>query len=155
MYTQLCVLGMSILTLSTIFLLDFENVLLCFFVYVCYIKCIYVLSSVLWCPLRFPHKSDVWFVFTSSWLYVGRIMSYLHYLCLFAISGVQHICFFCFVCLRLVYPVFPAYLDCPFLIGPLVFCIVYFRQCGIFSSHFMKWNYYLTVSLVKYKRNEN
>ena len=96
MYTQLCVLGMSILPLSTIFLLDFENVLLCCFVYVCYIKCIYVLSSVLWCPLRFPHKSDVWFVFTSSWLYVGRFMSYLHYLCLFANSGVQHICFFLF-----------------------------------------------------------
>jgi hypothetical protein len=30
------------------------------------IMCLYVLSSVLWCPLRFPHKNDVRFVFTSS-----------------------------------------------------------------------------------------
>jgi hypothetical protein len=29
----------------------------------CPIICLYVLSSVLWCPLRFPHKSDVRFVF--------------------------------------------------------------------------------------------
>ena len=28
--------------------------------------CLYGLSSVLWCPLRFPHKNDVQFIFTSS-----------------------------------------------------------------------------------------
>ena len=28
--------------------------------------CLYVLSSVLWCSLRFPHKNDVRFVFTST-----------------------------------------------------------------------------------------
>jgi hypothetical protein len=39
-------------------------------------------------PLRFPHKNDVRFVFTSSCL---QCMSYLRYLCLFAYSGVQHI----------------------------------------------------------------
>ena len=32
----------------------------------CPIMCLYVLSSVLWCPLRFPHKNDVRFVSTSS-----------------------------------------------------------------------------------------
>jgi hypothetical protein len=36
-------------------------------------------------------------------------MSYLHYLCLFAYSGVQHIlcCVMCCVILRLVYPMLP------------------------------------------------
>jgi hypothetical protein len=32
----------------------------------CSIMCHYGLSSVLWCPLRYPHKNDVRFVFTSS-----------------------------------------------------------------------------------------
>jgi len=30
------------------------------------IMCLYVLSSVVWCLLRFPHKNDVRFVFTSN-----------------------------------------------------------------------------------------
>jgi hypothetical protein len=34
----------------------------------CPIMCLYVMGSVLWCPLRFPHKNDVRFVFTSSCL---------------------------------------------------------------------------------------
>ena len=29
----------------------------------CPIMCLSSFSSVLWCPLRFPHKNDVWFVF--------------------------------------------------------------------------------------------
>jgi hypothetical protein len=46
-------------------------------------------------------------------------MSYLRYLCLLAYSGVQHILFSVF--LRLVYPLLPVSLDCPFLIAPSVF----------------------------------
>jgi hypothetical protein len=76
---------------------------------------VYVLSSVLWCPLRFPHESDVRFVFTSS-LFVGGCMSYLPYLYLFAYSGVQHIlrcvCFFPSCCQFLS----NVYFDCPFCI---------------------------------------
>ena len=34
----------------------------------CLIMCLYVLSSVLWCQLRFPHKNDVRFAFTSGCL---------------------------------------------------------------------------------------
>jgi len=45
------------------------------------------LISVLWCPLRFPHKNDVRFVFTTSCLSEG---SCLIYVCL-CYSGVQHI----------------------------------------------------------------
>ena len=44
------------------------------------------------------------FLFLNLQLFVGGLLSYLRYLCLFAYSGVQHIlcCVFCFVCLRLV-----------------------------------------------------
>jgi hypothetical protein len=53
-------------------------------------------------------------------------MSYLHYLCLFAYSGVQHIlCLVFFGFLRLVYPMLPVFLDCPFMIAPTVFFNVY------------------------------
>jgi hypothetical protein len=37
---------------------------------------------------------------------------------------------FCFVCFRLVYPVLPASLDCPFLIAPSVFSSVYLH-CNV------------------------
>ena len=47
-------------------------------------------------------------------------------LCLFAYNGVQHI--LCCVFLRLVYPMLPVSLDCPFLVAPLVFSNVYFIQ---------------------------
>jgi hypothetical protein len=49
-------------------------------------------------------------------------MSYLlYYLCLFAYNEVQHILY----CGLFVYVLLPVSLDCPFLIAPLVFSIVY------------------------------
>ena len=50
-------------------------------------------------------------------------MSYLRHMCLFAHSGVQHVLCsaFCFVCLRLVCPILPVSLDCPFSIASSVF----------------------------------
>jgi hypothetical protein len=60
-------------------------------------------------------------------------MSYLRYLCLFAHSNVQHILccvFICFAFLRLVYPMLPVSLDCPFLIFPSVFSNVYLNNYG-------------------------
>ena len=54
----------------------------------------------------------------------------LHLLCLHAQSNVQHIwcCAFCFVCLRLVCPILPVSLDCPFLIALSVFSTVCYLQ---------------------------
>jgi len=46
-------------------------------------------------------------VLFTLFVIVEELMSCLHYLCLLAHSGVQHILCVCFVCLRLVYPVFP------------------------------------------------
>jgi hypothetical protein len=45
-------------------------------------------------------------------------VSYLRHLCLFAHRGVKHIV--CCVFLRLVYPMLPVSLDCPFLIVPVL-----------------------------------
>jgi hypothetical protein len=42
-------------------------------------------------------------------------MSYLHYLCLLAYSGVQHILSCVIACLRFVYPMLPVSLCCQFL----------------------------------------
>jgi hypothetical protein len=47
------------------------------FLYPLTIMCIYVLRPVLWCPLRFPHKSDVRFVFISSCLWDGSCPIYV------------------------------------------------------------------------------
>jgi hypothetical protein len=50
--------------------------------------CLYV--QMLWCPLRFLHKT----MFDSSFLpvvFLGGIMSYLRYLSLFAYSGVEQL----------------------------------------------------------------
>ena len=62
-------------------------------------------------------------------LFVGGLMFYLSYLCLFAHSGVQHILCSVFVLfvfvLCLVYPMLPVSLECPFLIAPLVLSNVY------------------------------
>jgi hypothetical protein len=82
-----------------------------FYVLCCPIMYLYVLSSVLWCPLRFLHKNDVRFVFTSS-CFAWCLMSYLRDLCLLAYSGV---CFLLLVfVLCLMWPVLPVSLDCPF-----------------------------------------
>jgi hypothetical protein len=85
----------------------------------CPIMCLYVLSSVLWCPLRFPHKTDVRFVLA------GVFMPYLCFFCLLVYSGVQHILCCGFFCLRIVYPMLPVSLDYPCLIAPSVLSYVY------------------------------
>jgi len=46
------------------------------------IMCSYVLTSVLWCLLRFPHKHYVRFVFISSCLWECACRVYVVYVCL-------------------------------------------------------------------------
>jgi hypothetical protein len=82
----------------------------------CPINCIYVLSSVLWCLLRFAHKT----MFASSFPPDVSVVS-----AFFAHSGVQHILSFCFVFLHFECPMFTASLVYPFLIAPSVFSNVY------------------------------
>ena len=79
----------------------------------CHIMCLYVLSSVLWCSLRFPSKNDFRLIRLYLQLFVGGRISYLRYLYLFAYSGVQRI-------------LLPVSLDCPLFIVPSIFSNVYF-----------------------------
>ena len=58
-------------------------------------------------------------------LFVGVFMCYLRYLCTLWCPTHIVLCF-CIVFLRLVYPMLPVSLDCPFLIAPSVFSNVYF-----------------------------
>ena len=71
-------------------------------------------------------------------LFAGGSMSCLCCLWLFACGGVQHIIVLCLVFLRLVSPMSPVFLDCPFLISPSVFSNVHLQstklstiECGI------------------------
>ena len=68
-------------------------------------------------PLTIIHKAR------CVKLFVGGFMSYLRYLYLLVYRGVQHL--LCCLFLRLMYPMLPVSLDCPFLIGPSVFSNVY------------------------------
>ena len=91
-------------------------------------------------PLRVITSVDVvsvfvFFTFASSCLQKGSCLIYVS--CLFAHSGVQHI--FCFICLRLVYPVLPVSLDCPFSIAPSVFSNVYLRLSYIMKVFMLLW----------------
>ena len=63
---------------------------------------IFVLSSVLLCPLRFLHKHDVRFIFTTSCLQEGSCLTYVICVCLHIV-----VLYFCFVCPRLVHHMLP------------------------------------------------
>ena len=91
----------------------------------CPIMCIYVLCSLLWCPLRFPHKK----VFDSSLPPVvcrrAHVLFRLFvFVCVWWCRTHIVLCF-CFVFLRLVYHMLPVSLDCSFLIAHSVFFNVY------------------------------
>ena len=59
------------------------SVLLIFLVFLCCpIMYLYILSSVLWCPLRFPNRNDVQFVITFSCLEESSCLIYVICICL-------------------------------------------------------------------------
>ena len=69
----------------------------------------------------------------SLQLFVGELVSYLRYLCLFACSDVQHMVLcFCFDFLRIVYPMLPVSLDCQFLIAPSVSSNIIYKNTRMF-----------------------
>ena len=71
------------------------------------------------------HKSDVWFVFTSSYLWERSCLIYDICVYLHIVVSNTYCIAFCFVCLRLVYLMLSVSLDCPFLIAPSIFSNVY------------------------------
>jgi len=101
----------------------------------CPFMCLCVLSSVLWCPLRFPLK----IMFGSSLpLVVCRKAHVLFRLSVFICVQwyPTHIVLcFCFVFICFVYPMFPVSLDCPCLINPSVFSNAYLQQLLLMRSN--------------------
>ena len=91
----------------------------------CPIMCLYIQSSVLWCSLRFPHKTDVRFVIC---------------VCLCIVVSCTYWVVFLLYFLCLVY-LLPISLDCSFLIAPLVYSNVY-------SSHYHPTSHYLCSLLM-------
>jgi len=89
------------------------------FLFCCPIMCLYVLSSVLWYPLRFPHKNDALSVFISSCLI------YVICVCLRRVMFNAYSVVFLFRFLRLVYPTGARGTNHPLF---LTFCLqIYFQ----------------------------
>jgi hypothetical protein len=101
----------------------------------CAIMCLYVLSSVLWCPLRFPQKMmfgsflppvvwrghDVRFVSTSSCLEGGHVLFTLFvFVCVLSCPTYIVLYFSSYW-----YPMLSVSFNCPFLIARSVFSNVY------------------------------
>jgi hypothetical protein len=95
----------------------------------CPVMCLYVLSSVLWCPLRYLHTNDVRFVFTSSCLWEGSCL--ISVICVFVL--------FIFV-LCIMYAMLPVSLDCSCLIALSVFSNIYLNKSVSIHSKTWPWN---------------
>ena len=82
------------------------------------------------CDVRYEFRIETIFVRLYPQLFVGGLMSYLHYLCFWACSGVQHILCCVFVLfvfvLCLMYPMLPISLDCNYFYFPSVFSNVFY-----------------------------
>ena len=102
------------------------SVLLIFQFFVVVILCVFTF----WvpsCDVRYDFRIKLFSVLLYLQLYVGGLMFYLRYFCLFVYSGVQHILCCVFVFLRLVYPMLPVSLDCPLFDWPFdILWIVHF-----------------------------
>ena len=74
---------------------------------------------VLCCDVRYDFRIKTTCGCLYLQLFVGWLMSYLRYSCMFAHSGVQHI--LCCVFVLFFFVVLPVSLDCPFLIAAWIF----------------------------------
>jgi hypothetical protein len=102
----------------------------------CPIMCLYILSSVLWYPLRFPHASDVICVCSVRRclpLLVGGLMSYVICACFpIVVLNIFCVVFFvvlCILCCQFLWIVH-------FLIAPSVFSNVYLSICVYFNNSY-------------------
>ena len=113
---------------------NFKIVKLVFFYLSKEVKCL-VITLTFVCNLR-SEFCVVMFVMDSAYkdcsvclylqLFVGDLLSYLRYLCLFAYSGVQHILCSDFVLFFFI--LLPVSLDCPFLLANSAFSNVYLND---------------------------
>ena len=96
-----------------------------YFVFCCVLLCVFMFW-VLCCDVHYDFCIKTMFGFSlPPVFFVGRLMFYIRYLCLFACSDVQHSVLWVFLVffVSFVYPVVQVSLDCSFLIAPSVFSI--------------------------------
>ena len=105
------------------------SVLFIFFLAFCVVLLCVFMCSVLWCLLRFPHYK-LCSVRLYLQLFAGRIMSYLHYLCL-VVSNTYCVVFLFCLCSSCVISMSPVSLDYPLLIAPTVFSNLYIDHIKI------------------------
>ena len=95
------------------------------------IMCLYALSSVLWCSLRFSHKHDIRFIFIFSYLHEGTWLIYVICVRLRIVVLLFSLC-----CLSSSCVLFTASLACPFLIAPSVFLtFIFLKHIDSVSLH--------------------
>jgi hypothetical protein len=82
---------------------------------------------VLWCPLRFPHRNDVRFAFTSNCLCERSCIIYVICVCLRITVSNTYCAVLCFLFLRLVYHMLPVSLDCQFWL-PLQYSLTFSKS---------------------------
>ena len=139
------------------------------------IICLYVLSSTLWHPLRFPHENDVRFVFTSNCLYENSCLIYLICVCLRIVVSKTYCVVFLFCLSSSCLPYVARFsglsiFDCPFGILSHLFtqtylrCMFYLTTCRlclavgcIFSSEYSntnlansKWRNFMLTAWLKF-----
>ena len=108
----------------------------------------YVLNSMLWCPLWFPHTKDVRFVQLFLW----RHISYFRLCVCLRIVVSNANCVVLLFCLSSSCVLFPVSLDCPFLIAPSVFSTVYIIISWSLSCNIQ--NQYITITHQVLQQNQ-
>ena len=91
----------------------------------CPIMCLYILNSMLWCPLIFQHKDEVQFVFISSCLQESSCLIYVICVWLHIVVSKAYCIVFLFCLSSSCVPMLPVSLDCRILIAPSVFSNLY------------------------------
>ena len=93
---------------------------------------IFQLETAKFCDVRY--KFSIKTMFSLSLLPVVCRSAHVLFMlcvCLHIVVSTHIVLYFCFVCLRLVYPMLPVSLDCPFLIAPPVFSIYFKEICTL------------------------
>jgi len=94
---------------------------------ICALLCVFTFLLPYCDVIRFSHKNDVRFVFTSSLMFLFAYSGVQHTFCCVFVLFIFILCTLCYqflwivhfwLPLRLVYPMLPVSLDCPFMITP-------------------------------------
>jgi hypothetical protein len=95
---------------------------------------LYVLSSILWSPLRFPHRNDVRFAFTSSCSYEGSWLIYVINVCLRLMVSNTYYVVFSLCLLSSCVPDVASFSGLSFFDSPIRYSLTFICNLTILSS---------------------